>query len=309
VAAERRDSSSTWGSLAAIRFAWQKVADKASRAITRRIGREPRWRVGWRIAPEGNSHRAALPGLDAYSVLLDDGERYFADPFVRVQGSLRHVFVEELPFATGRGLISHFTISADGRASAPRPVLETSHHLSYPQIIEHEGQIYMMPECSASGAVTLYRADPFPDRWVPAFELLDAELHDATLAVHEGRFYLFAATREFASSSWDSLSIFSADTLTGRYVPLPGNPLLLDRRASRPAGNLYSADGAFWRPAQDCTHGYGSALTIARITRLDREGFSQDAAATLRIAGGAKSARGPHTLNRTAGLEVLDFLS
>jgi hypothetical protein len=307
--AEGRVLSSRLSAAAAVRFAWEKVADKAGRALNRRLGGEARWRVGWRLAPEGGTHLDALPGLGAYSVLPDDGQRYFADPFVWVHDGVRHVFVEEFPLATGRGLISHFTISAEGRATAPRPALETSRHLSYPQIIAHEGQIYMMPECSASGAVTLYRADPFPDRWVPAFQLLDAELHDATLAQHEGRFYLFASTRDLASSSWDSLSVFSADTLTGAYEPLPGNPQLIDRRASRPAGNLYVAEGVLWRPAQDCTQGYGSALTIARITRLDRDGFAQDVASTLRMSGNSGAVHGPHTLNRVPGLEVLDFLS
>lgn len=306
---EGRIASSPLRGSAALRFAWEKVADKAGRALNRRLGTEPRWRVGWRLAPEGGGPLDALPALGAYSVLPDDGQRYFADPFVWVHGGVHHLFVEELPLATGRGIISHFTISADGRASAPRPVLETRHHLSYPQIIAHQGQIYMMPECSASGAVTLYRADPFPDRWVPAFQVIEAELHDATLAAHEGRFYLFASTRDLASSSWDSLSVFSADTLTGFFEPLPGNPLLIDRRASRPAGNLTRTEDALWRPAQDCTGGYGSALTMARVTRLDRDGFAQQAAGILRIAGATGAVHGPHTLNRVPGLEVVDFLS
>lgn len=294
------------GALAPLAFGWDKVAQKARRVLARRRGTEPRWRVGWRIAPEGRPHLGALPPLSAYTVLQDDGARYYADPFVWTVGDVHHVFVEELPLATGRGLISHFTVQKDGRGSAPRPVLETPHHLSYPQIFAHEGQIYMMPECSASGAVDVYRADPFPTRWRPVFRLLDEELHDATLVAHGGRFYILASKRAFASSSWDSLHVYSADRLEGPWLPVPGNPVLVDRTASRSAGILYRTEDALWRPAQDCSGGYGSALTLARVTRLDREGFAQEPVGRLRLAG---AAAGPHTVNVSGTLELLDFLT
>lgn len=295
-----------FGALAPLAFGWDKVAQKAQRVLARRRGTEPRWRVGWRIAPEGRPHLGALPPLSAYTVLEDDGARYYADPFVWTVGDVHHVFVEELPLATGRGLISHFTVEPDGRGGAPRPVLETAHHLSYPQIFAHDGQIYMMPECSASGALDIYRADPFPTRWRPVFRLLDEELHDATLVAHQGRFYILASKRAFASSSWDALHVYSADRLEGPWLPLPGNPVLVDRTASRSAGVLYRMEDALWRPAQDCSGGYGSALTLARVTRLDREGFAQEPAGNLRLEG---AAAGPHTVNVSGPLELLDFLA
>lgn len=295
----------TFGAGAPLAFAWEKVARKAQRVLARR-GTEPRWRVGWRIAQESRRHLAALPPLSAYTMLQDDGQRYYADPFVWTVGGVHHVFVEELPLATGRGLISHFTVQPDGRGSAPRPVLETTHHLSYPQIFEHDGQIYMMPECSASGALDIYRADPFPTRWRPVFRLLAEELHDATLVAHAGRFYILASKRAFASSSWDSLHVYSADRLEGPWLPVPGNPVLVDRTASRSAGVLYLTEDALWRPAQDCSGGYGSALTLARVTRLDRDGFTQEPIGHLRLEG---ASAGPHTVNVSGTLELLDFLA
>ena len=47
-----------------------------------------------------------------------------------MRGNIAHVFCEEVPFATGKGIISQFTIDAAGRASSPRPVLERAYHLS-----------------------------------------------------------------------------------------------------------------------------------------------------------------------------------
>ena len=294
--------------LGAVAFAWARVAHKAERALQHFVGTQERWRVGWRLALNGRSHLAGLAPATSYRMLGDDGARTFADPFVFVHDGLHHVFVKEVPLGTGRGLISHFTVTEDGRASAPRPVLETAHPLSYPQVLAHEGQIYMLPECSASGALVLYRADPFPHRWVPAVRLIEAEVHDATLHAHDGRFYIFAATRVLAASSWDALSVYWAERLEGPWQPLPGNPVLIDVRQSRPAGALYWMDGALWRPAQDCTGGYGAALALARVTRLDNGGFAQEVAARLKMPGPA-GAHGPHTINWASGLEVIDFLA
>jgi len=296
------------GAVAAADFAWRKVARKTERALSRLLGTRERWRVAWRLAPEGRSHLAGLAPAEAYRTLPDDGQRYFADPFPMLRDGLHHVFAEEVPFQTGRGLISHFTVDASGRATAPRPVLETRHHLSYPQVFAHEGQIYMMPECSASGALDVYRADPFPHRWVPAFRLLDEEVHDATLAVHAGAFYLFASTRDLQSSSWDALNVYRSEKLEGPWQPVSVNPALIDARESRPAGALYHRDGALWRPAQNCSASYGGSLSLARVTRLDAAGFAQELAADLRMPG-RPAGHGPHTINWADGLEVIDFLA
>ena len=50
----------------------------------------------------------------------------------------------------------------------------------------------MRPEASASGRLTLYRAERLPDRWARAAVLLDGmAVSDATLLEQGGRFWLF----------------------------------------------------------------------------------------------------------------------
>jgi hypothetical protein len=281
-------------------LAWQTLADVL------RTG--PSWRTAWRRAPEGRTHLQPLPGLAAYSEIATDGQRYYADPFVIFHDGAHHVFVEELPYATQKGIISHVSIDARGNPSRVTPVLECAHHLSYPQIIEHEGEIYMLPEASASGALDLYKADGFPDRWVHAARLIDAPLHDATLFRHAGRFYITAGMQTLRSASYDALGIYSAPSLFGPWTPNPGNPLLVDGRFSRPAGDVYSADGSLWRPIQNGMRGYGAGLEIARVMALDATHFAQEPVASHAFSAG-QSVLGPHTLNWTAGIEVLDYFA
>jgi hypothetical protein len=81
--------------------------------------------------------------------------------------------------------------------------------------------------------------------------------------------------------------------------------VLIDSCGARPAGAHYLRAGHLWRPAQDCTSGYGVGLALARITKLDTEGFAQTIEAVIR-PGDAWPGIGIHTLNWAAGIEVVD---
>jgi hypothetical protein len=59
------------------------------------------------------------------------------------------------------------------------------------------------------------------------------------------------------------------------------------------------------RPVQDCTNGYGAALGLARVDRLDVKGFSQTVETILR-PGAHWPGRKLHTLNSAGHLEVID---
>jgi hypothetical protein len=62
------------------------------------------------------------------------------------------------------------------------------------------------------------------------------------------------------------------------------------------------------RPAQDCRRGYGRALALARIDRLDEEGYHQTVVASL-PPDERWGADGVHTLNEAGGLEAIDWLA
>ena len=96
--------------------------------------------------------------------------------------------------------------------------------------------------------------------------------------------------------------------MLGPWSPHPLNPVLVDARAARPAGQMFRREGALWRPAQDCTKFYGSALTLCRIDRLDATGFAQTPQIT--IAPPAETGMdGCHTLNEGGGFEVIDCVA
>jgi hypothetical protein len=282
------------------------VVGKALARLTELLGQAPSWSIAWRNGTVSPTTETLQIPFEAFTSLPDDGRRYYADPFILLRGDVAHVFCEEVPFATNKGVISHFTIDAKGRASTPRPVLEQPYHLSYPFVFEKDGEVWMIPESSSARTVELYRAERFPDRWVKHAILLDDVLaDDATLFAKDGRLWLFAAIRDWQASSWDALGLYHADRLTGPWAPHPANPVLLDPTSARPAGALFSRGGQTIRPAQDCARGYGRGLAFCRIDRLDEEGFAQSV--LTRVVPQTRTIQGVHTYNRAGAFEVIDL--
>jgi hypothetical protein len=272
--------------------------------LQRLLRTAPNWVVGVRSGSAGSG----LPrfGGSAFARLADDGRRFYADPFVWSEAGRTVLFVEEYPFSTGKGVISAIELENGRPVGVPRVVIETPYHLSYPFVFAHEGSIFMVPETSECKRVELWRCTRFPDAWsLHAVLIENADLSDATLLQRDGRWFLFAASREPGGSSWDALDVWTAGALEGPWSRVGAGPAMVDVRSARPAGRLFMADGALVRPAQNCVSGYGSGLTFARIDRLDPDAFTQTVLAS--VSAGPPSG-GIHTYNRSDDIEVVDAI-
>lgn len=290
---------------AAARTMLHRGAAKIGDGVQKLLGRDARWHVAWR--PVDASHATLPSELDIaqFSVLADDRQRYYADPFAIERDGRIHVFVEELPAETGVGVISHFMLDGGLRASAPRVVLETQTHLSYPFLFEHQGELWMMPEASASGGLDIYRCQRFPDDWRHETRILEGRFHDATMFQHGDLYWIAAATEAFQSSCWDALSLFYASSPFGPWRPHARNPVLVDARFARPAGPLIRTGEQMVRPAQNCREGYGYGTTLRRLTELTPDSFAEETIGALHF-GAHSRIKGPHSLCRAGGIEFID---
>ena len=288
------------------RQALSALSARAGAVIERLTTRAPRWHVGWRRTTCGGIAESLAIPKGGWARLPDDGRRYYADPFVMHRDGRDWMFVEEFPYATGKGILSVVEMGAGGPLGAPKPVLELPHHLSYPFVFEDGGQIWMIPESCAARRVELYRATSFPWSWELARVLIaDEEVSDATVVKNNGVYWLFGTVSGGWRSSWDTLKIWSAESLEGPWAPCGEGPALVDSRCARPAGQFFMRGNELWRPAQDCSTGYGAGLVLARVDRLDFKGFSQTIGAVLR-PNSAWPGLGMHTFNLANGLEVVD---
>jgi hypothetical protein len=290
----------SFGTLSAVALATATFAAKAARLLNKVATEGKAWAVGWRF---DQSASLLDKGNATFRILAGGHSGYFADPFPFRHKGQDFIFVEQYLYSKNRGCISVVTPDVNGVASAPRIVLEEPHHLSYPFVFEHAGQIWMIPESGAARNVTLYRAVEFPYRWTREACLMEGiESYDVTPLRSEQGFCFFVSPRLWRSTSWDILDLYHADSLTGRWTSHASGPVLIDARLSRSAGALIQRGECLLRPAQDCSRSYGGAVTFCRIDAISRSEFAQTPIG--RIKSGPF---GCHTYNRYADLEVLDL--
>jgi hypothetical protein len=238
--------------------------------------------------------------------LVPPRDRFWADPFAVVADGRHYIFLEELLYAEEKGRIAVVEIVKNAPVGEPRVVLELPYHLSYPFVFSYEGQWYMMPEMSRHGVQEVYRATAFPDQWEHFRSLeLGQPVADATIVEHEGRWWLFAATRAHAQLPFNELSLFYSDTPLGPWQAHAMNPVLSDARSARPAGRLFRRGVDLIRPAQDGTPSYGAATVFKRVRRLDTEGYAEEAIGRIDPAW-APDVAGTHTVNAAGQLTVID---
>ncbi|MFP5239390.1 MAG: hypothetical protein ACLGQW_06135, partial [Acidobacteriota bacterium] len=198
----------------------------------------------WFLAVRPGDGNPAAPGFATrpFTPLYPPKGTGWADPLFFSRGGRSWLFIEEIP-PSGRGVIS--VMDYDGRAfGPPRRVLEEPFHLSYPNVFEHGGEVYMLPETSQAGQVRLYRATDFPGGWVLDRVLLDGlRAVDATLVEHGGVWWLMANVRGERGSSWDELHLFKGPSPLGPFTPLRLNPVVSDVRRARPAGRIARVGG------------------------------------------------------------------
>ena len=234
----------------------------------------------------GDAAGVANPVLTAADV-RDVSAEFVADPFLFRRDSRWYMFFEVAVGRRGTHGSIGLATSEDGRVwDYERIVLREAFHLSYPFVFETGGEIYMVPESSAAGAIRLYRARRFPEDWEFVRTLLEGRLVDPTLFHHGGKWWMFTST-----PGNDELRLHFADDLLGIWKEHPASPIIRgDRRIARPAGRVVTLpDGRLVRFAQDAVPDYGTRVVAFEITRLDESGYEEAPVGRAPILGGSGS--------------------
>jgi hypothetical protein len=256
-------------------MAHRRARDRAVDVTGLPLPEDP-WSIGLFAGPDP-LHLAPRPGV-ANPILTrehvtDVRAAFVADPFLLRREDGWHLFFEVLNHDRGVGEIG-WASSPDAAIWSYRGiVLREPFHLSYPCVFEHGGEVFMVPETLDAGAVRLYRADPFPARWIPVADLISGTLADPTPFRFDGLWWMFACPAPYRH---DALSLFCAEALCGPWREHPASPLIEnDKTRARPGGRVVSANGRLHRFAQDCEPRYGSAVRAFEITGLTRTAYSE----------------------------------
>jgi hypothetical protein len=185
-------------------------------------------------------------------------------------------------------------------------VLECDYHLSYPFLLEWQGDVYMIPETRGNRTIEMYKAKNFPYSWEHAAVLIpNVTAADSTLLQYEGKWWLFAAGATDKSSPDHELFLYCADSPLGPWRAHPKNPIVSDPRHARPAGKLYVKDGKLIRPGQDSSANYGGAIQLHQVNVISETEYQETTLARITPAW-LPGALGTHTLNQSSKFQVID---
>jgi hypothetical protein len=273
----------------ATHYAAQKIRD---------VAMHEQWFVAFRFGGK-------LDDLRSFHRIEPPKDRMWADPFVIQDGDRAWIFVEEMLFAEGRGVLAVIEAHRDGTWSPPVRILERPYHLSYPCVFRWNGAFYMVPETGGDRTVQLFRATDFPHRWEQVSVLLrDLEAVDATPFEYEGRWWMYLTTPS-TPNVYDDLSLYSAETPLGPWKPHRRNPLLSDIVGGRCAGRPFPHNGKLLRAAQDGAKRYGHAMQLRELVTLTDDAWEERIVDRI-LPDWAAGMGGTHTLNVDGEVGVVD---
>lgn len=263
------------------------------------------WNIGFtETSPDKLIQSGKLPKIHWLKHQYKD--RFFADPFIlNADESTVEVLAEEYEFkANSKGIIVKLDIDRNSMRLINRiELLKLETHLSYPFIERCEGNIYIYPENSENGKLTRYIYDGKNNKLIFDAIVANYPLTDATIIKYKGIKYLFST---IAPESLENAYLFLSNNPKGIFEPCHKAPVVKGLYSSRMGGSFFETNGKIYRPAQDCTNGYGKALTIYEV-----ESFSPIYAEKplFRLEPSSWHYNlGLHTLNfhRDSGLAVID---
>lgn len=228
--------------------------------VTPNVGR---WSVGFSFAENSfEKPKINFQNIITYSKvdsILGKPGHYIADPFfIKVKDTF-YLFVELK--GEKEADIALFT-SVDGETyDYGGIVLDEDFHLSYPQVFHYKDIFYMLPETSQIANVVLYEAVDFPYVWQKKDTLVkNQSLKDPTILLSKNLNLLVAVDSHMQQY------MFTADSLTGSWREVKNYQQRLGNE-TRPGGRFFELDGNHYLPVQDRKNGYGSAISIFKVSK------------------------------------------
>lgn len=228
-----------------------------------------------------------------------------ADPFgIRFENKLV-LFYEDLKFNSATGKIVREEFDENLVSVKKSDMINDNRHHSYPFIITDNGNTYMLPECSESGIVQLFKLSEDGMSITGQYVLKENyKAVDSTLIFYHNKWWLFCTRKDDSPDL--KLHILHSDNLTGPYQEHMLNPVKIDISGSRPAGTMYIKDDVLYRPAQDSSFSYGDCIHVFKIVRLSDDEFEEAYSHTLSPAGLNSYNRGLHTMSSVGDYTIID---
>jgi hypothetical protein len=193
---------------------------------------------------------------------------FVADPFLVKEKNTWYLFFEVMNRKTGQGDIG-LAKSCDGmRWEYQKIILDEPFHLSFPLVFKYNNEFFLIPETREIYETRLYKAEKFPEKWLPCKKLLTGNFSDPSLFYYNNIWWLFTSDRN------DYLRLFYSDSLLGKWYEHPESPVVkADYTKSRCCGRVFVKNDTIFRFAQNCKNGYGNNVNAFFIKKLNKMNY------------------------------------
>lgn len=196
---------------------------------------------------------------------------WYADPMVRHIRGKYYVFTEQFDLDEGKGKIAVSEIR-NGKIGTPKTILDEPFHLSFPNVFAFGQDYYMVPECSASHAIRIYKMGGSVEHWEEILSIPVDNCVDTAVLQQENGLYLI-------SSELEKDNALKARKLVIHLPDFPrGTPCVFDNSGleysleARNGGDLLWKDGTGYCVNQVSTPtAYGQYMDILSF-RLEEDG-------------------------------------
>ena len=214
---------------------------------------------------------------------------YWADPFLYQKDGKDYIFYELYDYK--KGVIAYSEINDDMSFTDPTVILDLGYHMSYPFLIEDNGELYMIPENGAKWeslqnpqtsktdpktghyiieeencGIDIFKCVSFPDKWEFEKTLFKGVVAgDSNILKFNNKYLLFTTLSPDMGKNY---IVFSSDSLLGEY-----NPIIKSLTPhSRSAGVIYLDEESqkIMRFTQNSGGGYGININLKSI-KIDFE--------------------------------------
>lgn len=187
-------------------------------------------------------------------------DRWFADPFIIGETEVHYIIlVEECMFETGRGRLARLKVTKDDcKLVSNETILDLPSHLSFPNMINIDGQKYLYPENGSAGYTRYYRYDT---RLEELGTLSEIPFADATIIPYKGLYHLLATVGEQCNGN--TLEVFRSAKPFGTYTKI--QEIIFTDNIARRAGNAFCWKNMLISPAQVCNNDYGEGVSLQKL--------------------------------------------
>lgn len=266
---------------------------------------ESRWSVAfipshWQSADLGKGIEIKSPAT-----------RFFADPFVVTRERRTVCYLEDYDYHKNTACISAVEIYQDDSYQILGPVIEEPFHMSFPYLLEFDGELYMIPETHQSKSIRLYKCIDYPLQWEYQKDIMsDCSAADTMIFPYNDKWWMLTnmATEGNSDQAAQLFAFYSDHPFSNRWHPHVLNPLIFDSDLGRNAGLVYMQDNTPVRVRQKQDFNmYGDSFSIAKITDLSEDSYKELTLAHI-YPNFSKKIRGTHHMHSNKNYTVYDYM-